>query len=63
MRNEAVSQESAEGMETGMESDEAIVYTSHHRELIVLAGKCAQAEQRRLEQQLGLQDGRTPRQG
>ena len=43
--------------------DETIVYTSHHRELIIRAGECAQAEQRRLEKQLGLRDGRTPRPG
>jgi hypothetical protein len=52
MRNEAVSQESAEGMETGPESDdEAIVYTSHHRELIRQAGRLAKAEQERLERE------------
>ena len=40
--------------------DEAIVYTSHHRELIIQAGKCARAEQERLERQLRLRNGRTP---
>jgi hypothetical protein len=66
MRNEAVSQESPDGMETGPinpdPDDEVIAYTAH-RQLVILAGKCAQAEQRRLEKQLGLQDGRTPRPG
>jgi hypothetical protein len=42
--------------------DEVIAYTAH-RELVILAGNCARLEQRRLEQQLRLQDGRTPRPG
>ena len=65
MRNDTVSQESAAGAETGPiepeSDDEAIVYTSHHRELIVLAGKCARAEQERLERELGRPP--RPRQG
>ena len=64
MRNDTVSQESAAGAETGPiepeSDDEAIVYTSHHRELIVLAGKCARAEQERLER-LERELGRPPR--
>jgi len=59
MRNEAVSQESPEGMETGPESDEVIAYTAH-RHLVILAGKCARLEQARLEQLLRLENGRTP---
>jgi hypothetical protein len=43
--------------------DETIVYTSHHRELIIRAGECARAEQQRPEKQLGLQNGRTARRG
>jgi hypothetical protein len=48
MWNEAVSQESAEGMETGPiepESDDEVVAYTAHRRLVILAGKCAQAEQ------------------
>ena len=66
MRNEAVSQESPEGMEIGPitpGSDDEIIFTTPHRELIRQAGRLAAAEQRRLERLLGLQDGRTPRPG
>jgi len=59
MWNEAVSQESPDGMETGPESDEVISSTPH-RQLVIQAGNRARLEQRRLEKQLGLQDGRTP---
>jgi hypothetical protein len=43
-------------------SDEAcfLRYTANRR-AVITAGKCARAEQARLEQQLRLQDGRTPR--
>ena len=60
MRNEAVSQESAAGAETGMESDEP-VYSTPHRELVAAAGRLARAEQEHLEKLLGLDNGRTPR--
>ena len=62
MSNGTVSQESAAKAETGMESDEPIYFTPH-RQRIIRAGECARAEQALLEKQLGLQDGRTPRQG
>jgi hypothetical protein len=53
-------------METGPinpEPDDEVIAHTAHRQLVILAGKCAAAEQRRLEKQLGLQDGRTPRPG
>ena len=40
--------------------DEAITYTAH-RQRIIQAGNCARLEQTRLEQQLKLENGRTPR--
>ena len=66
MRNDTVSQESPDGMETGPikpESDDEIIYSTPHRELVAAAGRLARAEQQRLEKELGLQNGRTPRQG
>jgi hypothetical protein len=42
--------------------DETIEYTANRRR-IVEAGKLARGEQARLEKQLGLQNGRTPRPG
>jgi hypothetical protein len=66
MRNGTVSQESADGMETGPikpePDDEVIAYTAH-RQLVILAGNCARLEQQRLEHQLKLENGRTPRPG
>jgi hypothetical protein len=53
----------SEGMETDPISDDEVVAYTAHRRLVILAGKGAQAEQRRLEKQLRLQDGRTPRPG
>jgi hypothetical protein len=50
-------------METDPISDDEVVAYTAHRRLVILAGKGAQAEQRRLEKQLRLQDGRTPRPG
>jgi hypothetical protein len=64
MRNDTVSQESAEGMETGPinpTSDDEVIFSTPNRQRIIVAGKCARAEQARLEKVLGLQDGRTPR--
>ena len=66
MRNGTVSQESAAGAETGPinpESDDEIIYSMPHRELIAAFGRLARAEQQRLEKELGLQNGRTPRPG
>ena len=40
--------------------DEPIYFTPN-RQRIIVAGKCARAEQVRLERVLGLQDGRTPK--
>ena len=40
--------------------DETIEYVPNRR-VVITAGKCARAEQERLEKELGLQDGRTPR--
>jgi hypothetical protein len=42
--------------------DETIEYTPH-RQQIAAAGRLAKAEQARLEKLLGLDNGRTPRQG
>jgi hypothetical protein len=42
--------------------DETIEYVPH-RQQIAAFGRLAKAEQGRLEKQLGLQDGRTPRPG
>ena len=42
--------------------DETIEYVPY-RQQIAAAGRLAKAEQARLEKQLGLQDGRTPRRG
>jgi hypothetical protein len=42
--------------------DEPIEYVPNRR-AIITAGKCARTEQQRLEKELGLQDGRTPRPG
>jgi hypothetical protein len=39
--------------------DETIEYVPNRR-VVITAGKCARAEQQRLEKELGLQDGRTP---
>ena len=61
MRNDTVSQESPEGMETG--PDDEPVYSTPHRELVTTAGRLARAEQARLEKLLGLENGRTPRPG
>jgi hypothetical protein len=61
MRNEAVSQESTEGMETGPESDDIGYFPTPHRELVAAAGRLARVEQARLEKLLGLLDGRTPK--
>ena len=36
-------------------------YPTPHRHLVAAAGRLARAAQQRLEQQLRLQDGRTPR--
>ena len=44
------------------DTDETIEYTAN-RQRIIVAGKCARAEQERLEKELGLQNGRTPRPG
>jgi hypothetical protein len=63
MRNGTVSQESAEGMETGPTSDDEVIAYTAHRRLIAEAGRLARAEQQRLEKELGLLDGRTPRRG
>jgi hypothetical protein len=41
--------------------DDEPVYFTPNQQRIVRAGECARAEQQRLEQLLGLQDGRTPR--
>jgi hypothetical protein len=60
MLNGTVSQESAAGTET---VDDDPVYFTPNQQRIIRAGECARLEQRRLEQQLGLQDGRTPRPG
>jgi hypothetical protein len=60
MLNGTVSQESAAKAETGPESDEPIYFTPH-RQRIIRAGECARLEQQRLEKQLGLENGRTPR--
>jgi hypothetical protein len=40
--------------------DEPIEYVPH-RQQITAAGRLAKAEQRRLERETGLQDGRTPK--
>ena len=58
MRNEAVSHESAEGIETGL--DDQIIFPPN-RPMIIEAGKLARAEQDRLERQYELQNGQTPR--
>jgi hypothetical protein len=48
-------------METG--PDDETIFTTPHRQLIRQAGRLARAEQQRLEKELGLQGGRTPRPG
>jgi hypothetical protein len=48
---------------TTPESDDEPVYSTPHRELVAAAGRLARAEQLRLEKELGLQNGRTPRPG
>ena len=63
MLNGTVSQESAAEAETGPESDDETIHFTPNQQRIITAGECAQAEQRRLEKQLCLQDGRTPRPG
>jgi hypothetical protein len=40
--------------------DETIEYVPN-RHAVITAGKCARIEQARLEKELGLQDGRTPK--
>jgi hypothetical protein len=45
------------------ESDEIDCFPTPNRQLIAAAGRLARAEQERLEKELGLQDGRTPRPG
>jgi hypothetical protein len=37
------------------------IYFTPHRQRIIRAGECARLEQQRLEKQLGLENGRTPR--
>ena len=63
MRNDTVSQESAARAETGPTSDDIDYFPTPHRELVAAAGRLARAEQQRLEKELGLQNGRTPRPG
>ena len=66
MRNDTVSQQLAEGMETGPispESDDIDYFPTPHRELIRQAGRLARGEQAMLEQQYRLANGRTPRPG
>ena len=63
MRNDTVSQESREGMETGPESDDIDYFPTPHRELVAAAGKLARVEQAKLEKLLGLDNGRTRRPG
>jgi hypothetical protein len=41
--------------------DDEPTFTTPNQQRIIRAGECARAEQQRLEQQLRLQDGRTPR--
>ena len=45
---------------TTPELDDEPVYFTPNQQRIIRAGECARAEQQRLEQLLGLQDGRTP---
>jgi hypothetical protein len=52
-----------DGHDSAPESDDIDYFPTPHRHLVILAGKCAQAEQQRLEKELGLQDGRTARPG
>ena len=63
MRNDTVSQQLAEGMETGPGSDDIDYFPTPHRELIRQAGRLARGEQAMLEQQYRLANGRTPRPG
>ena len=64
MLNGTVSQELAAKAETGPElDDETILLDTPDRELVAAAGRLARAEQQRLEKELGLVNGRTPRQG
>jgi hypothetical protein len=51
------------GSESGPISNDELIYFTPNEQRIIRAGECAQAEQRRLEKQLGLLDGRTPRPG
>jgi hypothetical protein len=45
----------------GPTSDDETIEHVPNRRVVITAGKCARAEQERLEKELGLQDGRTPR--
>ena len=45
------------------DSEDQIIFTTPNRRQIVAAGRLARAEQERLEKELGLRDGRTPRPG
>jgi hypothetical protein len=56
MRTGTVSQESPEGIE----SDDEVISSIPHRELVAAAGKLARGEQAKLEKVLGLVNGRTP---
>jgi hypothetical protein len=60
MRNDTVSQESAEGMETGPISDDEPVYFTPNQQRIIAAGKLARAEQQRLERECRLLRGQIP---
>jgi hypothetical protein len=48
---------------TTPELDDEVIYPTPHRALVAAAGRLARAEQQRLEKELGLQNGRTPRPG
>jgi hypothetical protein len=52
-----------DGDESGPTTDDEVIAYTAHRQLVILAGKCARAEQQRLERLLGLENGRTPRPG
>jgi hypothetical protein len=53
----------SEGRETDPISDDEPLYFTPNQQRIITAGECARTEQARLEKQLGLLDGRTPRPG
>jgi hypothetical protein len=41
--------------------DDEIIFSTPNRRAVITAGNCARIEQRRLEKETGLQDGRTPK--